>query len=297
MSLKEFYPAIEMAYHMLEPVYAPAIQSGCIASGLNSAEFYLLIAVPTFLPDAVSVEVLQVRGAYTSPQHYESILKSLESKKMLVNIGSRQYTATETGLNIIKEIMQSVRSAVASIQPLTVTEMMDLASRLKDCADACMNAPEPPGTWSIRHARRQDPGPRAAVMARIEQFLTELIAYRDDAHLAAWRSYEPNGHAWDVLTLLWTEKEMYIEEINAKLKRRGHSLDHTRLAVENLIKKGWVTQDQEIVQITAFGADVRKIAEETTNRYYYLPFKSFTESEMDATIQLVDKFRRALPKS
>lgn len=297
MSLKDFYPALEMAYHTLGAVYAPAIQSGCLAAGLNTGEFFLLTALPSFMPDPISVKLLQVRGAYTAPEFYEAELRSLEKKEMLENVGCRQYQLTPLGANTIKTVMQSIHAALAGIQPLPVTEMMDLASRLKEYADACLSAPEPPGVWSIQHSRRTDPGTGAPVMVRIEQFMTELSAFRDDAHLAAWRSYESNGHAWDILTLLWTEKEMYTEEISNKLKRRGNSMEQTRLAVESLIKKGWVTQDQEVVQITPFGADIRKIAEETTNRYYYSPLKNFSETEIDQTIELIEKFRRALPKS
>ncbi len=297
MSMKDFYPSVEAAYHTLSAVYAPAIQSGCITAGLNSGEFFLLTALPSFQPDPISVKLLQVRGAYTAPEFYDIELKSLEKKEMLENTGSQQYQITQLGTKTINEIMQSIHTALAGIQPLPVTEMMDLASRLKEYADACLSAPEPPGVWSIQHARRTDPGSGAPVMVRIEQFMTELCSFRDDAHLAAWRSYESSGHAWDILTLLWVEKEMYIEEINNKLKRRGNSMEQTRLAVENLIKKGWVIQESEIIQITPFGADIRNIAEETTNRYYYIPLKTFSESEIEVTIQLIEKFRRALPKS
>lgn len=297
MSLKDFYPAIEAAYHTLSVVYAPAIQSGCATAGLSAGDFFLLTALPSFLPDPISVKLLQVRGAYTAPEFYEAELRSLEKKGMLENVGSQQYQLAQLGKDTINGIMQSIHAALAGIQPLPVMEMMDLASRLKEYADACLSAPEPPGVWSIQHSRRVDPGRGAPAMVRIEQFLTELCAFRDDAHLAAWRSYESNGHAWDILTLLWIEKEMYTEEISNKLKRRGNSMEQTRLALENLVKKGWVTQDQEVVQITPFGEDIRKIAEETTNRFYYTPLKNFSESDIDQTIELIEKFRRALPKS
>jgi predicted transcriptional regulator len=134
-------------------------------------------------------------------------------------------------------------------------------------------------------------------MVRIEQFLTELSAFRDDAHLAAWKSYESNGHAWDILTLLWAEKSQTLEEINSKLKRRGNSLESSRIAVEQLVKKGWAIQEKDSIRITPFGAEIRKIAEETTDRYYASPFKKFTESDLKKVIELTDKFRRSLPRS
>jgi len=297
MSLKELYPAIESAYHALEPVYAPALQEGCVSAGLSGPEFFMLLALPTFHPDPISAKILQVRGAYTSLERYEFLLTSLQSKNLLESIGDQTYNLTVVGQRTIKEIMQPVYAALSGIQALSVTEMMDLASRLKDCADACLAAPEPPGTWSIQHTRRMDPGSGASMMVRIEQFLTELTAFRDDAHLAAWRSYEINGHAWDVLTLLWVEKGLTVEEINSKLKRRGNSLDQTQAAVSQLSKKGWVVVEGALVQISPFGTEIRQITEETTNRYYYIPFKSFRDLEVKQLIELLNKFRRSLPKS
>lgn len=298
MSLKDLYPAIESAYHALQPLYTPALQDGCISAGLSGPEFFLLLTMPSFHPEPVNAKILQIRGAYTALERYEFLLNSLQSKNLLESAGDQSYTLTAVGLRTIKEIMQPVYAAMSGIQALSVTEMMDLASRLKDFSDACLAAPEPPGTWCIQHARRNSPEAGASMMVRIEQFLTELTAFRDDAHLAAWRSYEISGHAWDVLTLLWVEKSLPLEEINTKLKRRGNTPEQTLTAVSQLNKKGWVILSEEkIAQITPFGIEIRQIAEETTNRYYYIPFKSFSDTDVKQTIDLLTNFRRSLPKS
>lgn len=298
MSLKDLYPAIEAAYHALEPLYAPSLQEGCVSAGLSGPEFYLLLALPSFHPDPVNAKILQIRGAYTSLERYEFLLKSLQSKNLLESIGDQSYALTNVGQRTIKEILQPVYAALSGIQALSVTEMMDLASRLKEYTDACLTAPEPPGTWCIQHTRRITPEAGASMMVRIEQFLTELTAFRDDAHLAAWRSYEISGHAWDILTLLWVEKSLPVDEVNAKLKRRGNTLEQTLTAVNQLSKKGWaVLNEEKIAQISPFGIEIRQIAEETTNRYYYMPFKAFSDTEVKQTIELLTKFRRSLPKS
>ena len=63
-------------------------------------------------------------------------------------------------------------------------------------------------------------------------------------------------------------------------------MDQTQAAVDQLVKKGWVTIEHEILSITAFGAEIRKIAEETTDRYYYAPFRKFDEDYLERTIEL-----------
>jgi hypothetical protein len=206
-----------------------------------------------------------------------------------------QFPITSFGSSTVNEVLKAAYTSMSSIQTLPVTTLMDFASRLKDFADACFVAPEPPGKWCITHARKFHPGTGSHVMVRIDQFLTELCAYRDDAHLAAWQGYESNGHAWDILTLLWVEGPLSLEMINEKLKKRGNSLAETQLAVDLLVKKGSVDIKNGQMEISPFGGDIRKIAEETTDRLYYAAWKKFDVTELEEFHRLLTEFRKGLP--
>lgn len=256
----------------------------------------MLTAVPTFEPEPVSARLLGVRTPYASPDHLKKILEHLKKNGMLQNAGADDYRLTERGLETIKEFMNALHTTMGGIQPLPVTQMMDLASRLKDLADACLEASDPPGTWCIRHARRLDPGRRAPMMARIDQFFDELRAYRDDAHLSAWHGYEENGHAWDILTYLWVEKQSVLGVINQALGRRGNSMDETLTAVSGLIRKGWVSREGDKLSITPFGREIRRTAEATTDRYFLAPLRAFAEVELEKTVELIDDYRRGMPR-
>jgi len=295
MDLKDLYPGIEAASQAISPFCNPAIEEKCHELGLSWQEIFILIAVPTFEPDPVSVKLLNIRSPYTSPFHYQNILVNLSEKGMLKQASDTGYRLTDLGLQVIKEFFLTLYTTLSGIQPLPVTQMMDLASRLKDLADACLEAPDPPGTWCIRHARRLDPGNRAPMMARIDQFFDELRAYRDDAHLAAWRGYEENGHAWDILTYLWAEPDATPETLNQALSRRGNSMEETLTAVEELIIKGWVSRESDRLCMTPFGREIRKTAEDTTNRYYLMPFHEFTETELERTLELINDYRQGIP--
>ena len=295
MDLKELYPAVEAASLALSPILQPVVENKCNRFGLTAQEISILIAVPTFEPEAVSVRLLNVRSPYTAPDQYRRILENLATREMLVSAGGDGFCVTEQGLETIKEFMQSLYTTMAGIQPLPVTRMMDLASRLKDLADACLEAPEPPGTWCIRHTRRMDPGRKAPMMARVDQFLDELRAYRDDAHLAAWHGYEENGHAWDILTYLWVEKQAVLGIINQALSRRGNSMDDTLSAVSELVRKGWVNREGDALHITPFGREIRRTAEATTDRYFFMPLKSFSVTDLEQAVELIDDYRKGIP--
>lgn len=295
MVYKELYPAIEAASYALSPIVEPVVERMCNWFGLPRQEIFILTAVPTFEPDPVSVRLLNVRSPYTSPEHYRKILEGLAKNGMLHATGDESYRLTEAGLQTVKEFMQALHTTMSGFQPLPVTMMMDLASRLKDLADSCLEAPEPPGTWCIRHARRLDPGRKAPMLARVDQFFDELRAYRDDAHLAAWHGYEENGHAWDILTYLWVEKQAVLGVINQALSKRGNSMEETLTAVSGLIRKGWVSREGDRLNITPFGREIRRTAEATTDRYFLVPLRRFAEPELERSIELIDDYRKGMP--
>jgi hypothetical protein len=76
---------------------------------------------------------------------------------------------------------------------LPESDLKRLASLLGRLVEANLTTPESPGKWCLRIARNFDPGVEAPVMARLDQYLSDLSAYRDDAHLASWRSYGVSG--------------------------------------------------------------------------------------------------------
>lgn len=295
MDFRDFYHGVEAASHALMPLFEPFIKAREVELGMSRREISILLIVPTYEPGPVSSRLLNISAPYTSPEYYRRTLDTLNQNKMLYTAGGGDYRLTERGLATIKETLNAMYSILAGVQPLPITQMMDLGSRLKDLADACARAPDPPGTWCMRHKRRLDPGSRAPMMARIEQFINELRAYRDDAHIASWRGYKVNGHAWDVLTYLWVENNTSILSINQALSQRGNPIDETLAAVGSLIKKGWVCQSGNGVRITEYGRDIRQIAEDTTDRYFHLPFRSIPEPELERALELINAFRKGIP--
>jgi hypothetical protein len=189
----------------------------------------------------------------------------------------------------------AAHSALAGITPQSALDLMNLASRLKEMVDLCLKVGEPPETWSLEKVHKLDPGSGASVMVRIGQFLSEIAAYHDDSLLSTWKAYGVSGQAWEIVTILWMENKLNIDFMNERIKSRGFSAEQTSEAFAQLAKRGWITQSEADLKITPFGAETRKIAEDTTNRYFFAPFKDMTRTEMETTIELLINFRRSIP--
>lgn len=294
--LDELYPAIEAANHALSTVYLPALDAAALRNELSRPEAFLLMAAPTFSPEPVSEELLSVRNPYNAPGVYESKLLNLCSKGMLETPGERSYQLTRKGLDAVKSLLLSLYRSLAGFHPLAEPNLEELARRLKDLADSCINSAEPPAKWSLEHIRKLDPGEDAHPMVKIDQHLSELSAYRDDAHLAAWQGLSVSGHAWELLTILWVEKAASLEGLNKKLEHRGHALEQTRASLGELTALDWVVSgSNDVWQITARGRTIRAAAEDRTDRLFQAAFSEFSDYELSETLELLKHFRHAIP--
>ena len=294
MKLNEIYPHILDAAHALVPYYDPALVKTGEELNLDGPESYLLLALPSFDEGTISAEVLNIRSPYTYEEVYRKRLESMARVGILDPVDEDHYKITERGMRAFETVRLSTYSAMASVAPLPAKELSKLAELLLLRVNACLAAPEPPGKWSIRHSHSLDPGPEAAVMVRIDQYLSDLTAYRDDSHLAAWQPNEVDGHTWDVLTLLWLNGSESIDTVLQKLARRGNPFERTEEAFKTLVRIHWATYSLDVYTITREGREVRLQAEELTDAYFYKPWSGLSEKELDALVDLLLRYKNGL---
>jgi hypothetical protein len=116
--------------------------------------------------------------------------------------------------------MEAAYAGMQAAPILSQDEMQVVANTLGRLVRVCMIHGEPISKWSLIYSRRLDGSPEEAWAAKIDQYLSDLAAYRDDAHLASWLPHHVSGHAWDVLTQLWREGSMSFEAITDRIARR-----------------------------------------------------------------------------
>lgn len=295
MKLNDFYPEIESACHALHAFVVPILTKIILPYDLSLHTAEILLAIPSFEPNPVNAATFRIRSPYIAESHYEDSLKRLYQLGLLDPAESNSYHINQTGMSFLDALKTAIHGCLSSFQTLQSVELSELADRLKRLSDACFRSAPPPGHWAIQHTRRLDPGNNAALMVLVDQRLTELKAYREDAQLASWMELIDNGHAWEILTLLWTGHPRTAEEINTMLARRGHSLDQTKRALVVLLKKRWIFTQGTEVHVTPLGIKVRDAAEERTDQLFYAPFGYFNTFELEKTYELLLKHRREIP--
>lgn len=294
MELKDIFPHLLDAVQALAPYYDPSVCRAGEEFGLDAKETYLLIALPSFEPDSITVPILNIRSPYTAPEIYAQRLDSIARSGLLVSSDALHYSLTERGKTAHQHIMAAAHSSMAAVSPLPSSDMKELMSLLADRVAACLETPEPPGKWCISHSRKLDPGPGAADIVRVDQYLSDLLAYRDDSHLASWKAHNVDGHAWDILTLLWINESETIDSIQQKLARRGNSAKRTEKALKMLINDHWIESSEENFTITAKGSEIRQKSEWMTDEYFYAPWKSAYENQIQRLVTLLINYTRGL---
>ncbi len=273
-NLTDLWPLAWETLQALTAHYGPAIDRAAEQVGIPYGEWYgWLMAARIFEPDPVSAARLGVRAAYTSPALQEARLEQGVRLGLLTPIGKGEYHLTNAGHAAVQRLIEAAYTAMAPLQPLPPADLAALLALLRRRVEASLAAPEPPGKWCLRIARHYDPNGRAGPLPQLDQYLSDLAAYRDDAHLASRRPSGVTGQAWETLTHLWMGDLTTLEDLCARhCARRGYSCESYAAALDGLIARGWVIGQYGVYRLTDAGRTVRDEAEATTERYFFAPW-------------------------
>lgn len=281
------WPLVWDTLQTLTAHYGPAIDHEAEKFGVPYGEWYgWLMAAKIFEPEPVSAARLHVRAAYTNPDLLDRRLQSGVELGLLAPEGEGTYRLTQAGHEAVERLIAAAYGAVANLEPLPDAELDELLGLLRRLVYACLTAPEPPGKWCLRIARHYDPGGRAGRMPQLDQYLSDLVAYRDDAHLAAWQQVAGplsgiSGQAWETLTHVWTGAVSSLDELCARhCARRGYPCESYAAVLDDLEVRGWVISTHDVYELTESGRAVREAAEDTTNRYFFAPWACLSAVEM-----------------
>jgi len=256
----------------------------------------LLFAALNFEPDAISAARLAVRGPYTSDDAYRTRLAWLAERECLAEAVPGEYHLTARGRSEADEVLQAAYQAMTQADPLPGKESRRLSELLDRLVQACMQAPPPPDTWSIDLSYRLMPS-RDLPLPYIEQAISCLNCYRDDAHLAAWRPSGISPTAMEALTLLWRAQASSLSALFERLANRGHAIAEYARALQELRQRGYLDGPDDAPQVTAAGREFRDQVEQDTDRYFYAPWSCLDEAARRELARLLGRLQGGLRRS
>lgn len=274
--------------------FAPFYQQEAVGkiqeTGARESWFALLNAAAV-APGALSIERFMAVSPYTSITRIMGALDSGLENGFLSGSKEDGYQLTGKGRALISAFFDTAQDLIAEAPVLEDAEMGQLAAYLHRLVAATKMLSEPAAKPNLENSLWTDPGPDAPFTLLVDQYITDLRLFRDDAHTASWQKYGVDGRTWETLTFLWRGDAHNAAELQEKLEGRRFSEADYAASLAALAEKGWVTRDAEDWRITEAGSAVRQAGEEETDRIFFAPWDNLADSELN---DLHDLLRRLL---
>ena len=290
----DLFPLLGEAVQAIDPHYRPAMQQALEEAQLIGRDWALAFIVQGGEPRAMAPAELYAQMPFAAPTRIDADLAGAVERGVLW-LDSGAYRLSERGRAGLVSSFAAVHAALVGYEPLPAADLGRLTDLLERVVRACLAAPEPAAKEALLASRRSEPGPQAALGARIDQYLTDLLRFRDDAHQAAWQPLGVGGLAWELLTLIWRGEANTREALQQQLERRGHATADYDQALSDLAGRGWLAEQDEQFRVTDAGRAVREQAEEQTDRLFYGTWNRLSAAEIDQLRELLTRLRDTAP--
>jgi DNA-binding MarR family transcriptional regulator len=291
MTMADLFPLVTEALQAFALHYQPSMQRAIGEAGLESQDWGTLFMAQGSEPQPLTAALLRQLIPYTAAATLEARLAGATGRGLLAPTRDGEYQLTEPGRRALQRSFKAVYEQLAALEPLPIDQLRRLAGLLRRVVESIQAAPMPADTSYFVSSRRTDPGEDVSLAAQLDQYLTDLSGYRDDAHMAAWRRYEVEGHAWEAFTLLWRGQADSPETLAQQLERRGHSQATYAEALGELAARGWVEEQAGGTRLTEQGQALRQQAEDETDRIFYTPWSCLNEAEIQELRGMLTQLR------
>ncbi len=275
------------------PIPPPLLQ---VKRGYAESPGWFLVQAAEFDPEPLTVAGLRIRDIYASEAIVQALLDMMASEKWLDRRDNGEYFLDQTARDILQRSRDRQNRYIAQLEPLPAEEMAELKQLLSRVIEACRQAPGLEG-WCLSHSINRSPDDRARPLNQIRQYLEDLNAFRDDAHMAAWQPYNISGHVWEAFAHVCSGEAATGDALFNLLSHRGNSRSDYSAALAELAARGWITEssDDSGYIVSPQGQEIRGTVEGLTDSYFFGPWKSnLSEGEIPRLRDLLEKMQLGL---
>jgi hypothetical protein len=278
--------------------YAPMLQTLLQDAELQGGDLWAAQVALSEDPNPITADVLLERTPYmTAEQVYKQLVEAAEHG-VLTAVSIHTYQLTNKGRTFAQSVQPAVAKAASGLTPIPLEKMTQLSDYLRQIVNAAVAADEPAKPSLIR-SRFYEPGADAPVLEQIRRSLNDLAAFRDDVHIAAWRTYDLDGHEWEAFShsygeFVFGEPANTGEALAEKLGSfRGHDAASYTVALQKVATRGWLVETDGRFTITNEGKQVLQAVEDETDRLFYAPW-SLSADELTTLQSLMEVVRDRL---
>ena len=291
-SLTKFWPLISSVIQEFWNITESHIEDAAVRNDIP-IELYLYSELGL---DRFSIKDFQKRDPYSNPEQFERLFVRLHIKGWIEPMADGSFQVTNKAREAARFLIQAGDVQLSDFASLPDQDLMRLLALLKQIVMECCVTPEPPGKWAILKRFRVADEHYPAIM-QIREYLMDLFAYRDDSHLSASRpQFNQAGIVWLVLGGLWRGDMVNAEQMAEKMAFRGYDIADYEIAIQAAMEIGWVEPGHrpDVFRLTEQGRQIRELAEQLTDVYFYAPWSVLTPNELDELYSLLAQLRDGL---
>jgi hypothetical protein len=287
---KQLWPLANTVSQAISAVTRAAVNPVLADHFSNGRLFPLTQWARGIAPEPLPADRFGRRFPYNNPDTVNDRLSQATEAGLMKDQGEGNFTIAEKGQMAIDSANDVFYRHLTDLDSLPAVDLETLSNLLGRLVQASLEAAEPADKWALANSHRLHPDVGYGPLAKIDQHLDDLNAFRDDAHWTAWQPYEINGRSWEAFTLVWRGEAQTAGDLAEKLPFRGYSAGDYAASLGELVERGWLAEVDGRYRSTEEGQQLRQAAEEATDHYFYAPWASLNEDEQarlrDLLIQL-----------
>ena len=299
--LAALWPRVEAAVPELWRVARPAIDGLAAERGIPLAlHDYAELGL-----DTLSVDEARRRDPYSRPEGFAAEFARLEAGGWLARTegapgaADARYAVLPRAREAVRALGEAGDARLGALAAMPEAGLARLHGLLAAVAAASLAAPEPPRRWASER-RFRTAGAGTPLAGRVREAALDCLAYRDDAHLEAWRPHaDPasEGALWNAFTHVWRGEARTAAAIARAAAFRGHSAAVYARALAGLEARGWVAAEGGgAYAATAEGRALRDAVERRTDDWFFAPWAAIGEDGAAELGALTERLLEALAR-
>lgn len=217
--------------------------------------------------DPPTLDALSQYRPYENPVALAATWDGMVAEGVLEKQADGRYIPTAKGRDQIGQIFGAIDGAYQRVQNIPHEQAFDLHALLNRVLTTAIHDPAI-YTFAAQATSRLQP-PRPHPLSLLGQLFDELWAFRDDAHVAAWRGLGVAGYQWETLSYVWLGIATTPAELGATLAHRGYAAADYAEGLADLARREWVAANPDGYTLTEEGRRIREQAERDTDDTFY----------------------------
>jgi len=242
-------------------------------------------------PRSITADLLNKRTPYANPAGAESLLADTTEAGYLDADGKGGYVVSEKGATAIHDVHEAFYNHINKVNRFPADKLKELDALLDKLVEACAKADFPNGVLCLDISHNGHPTVEPASLAKIDQHLDDMNAFRDDAHITAWMPVGVDGHTWEVFGFVWNGEATTAEKLLEVRPFRGYTVEDYANTLDALTQRGWIKPGDDGYKIMDAGKKIRDEAEVATDNNYFAPWKVLTDKEVTRLGELLSELK------